>query len=368
MKVLYVSSSTVPSRAANSVHVMKMCQAIAKLGHDVRLLVLHRPEIEEAEIGDQFEHYGVDRCFEIVAKPFPSIPGRSLIYGLNAWSESRQWKPDLAYGRYFPAVAMLGLSGIPVAYESHERLWDRGALVQNLGKKLFSRKNFCKLVVISEALKKMYVDEEMAVSDQIVVAHDGADPARYFVEPTRKSFKVGYIGGVYPGRGIEMILECAKRLPNVEFHFVGGMQSDLEGLQVNGVGTNVRCHGYVPPEKIPELRASFHVLLAPYQKKVAVWGGKGDTSSFMSPLKIFEYMAAGRPMICSDLPVLREVLDEDNTLLCDPENTDAWVEAIERLRNDHPLALRLAAKALADFEAYYTWDIRAERILRCVMT
>lgn len=365
MRILYISASTVPARTANSVHVMKMCEAMTMLGHEVRLLTLKRPEHEDAAVEDVFEYYGVERCFEVQKKPFPGIPGRQFVYSVAAWREARQWKPDLIYGRYFPAMTVLGVAGWPVVWESHEKVWERSRISRQLAKRLFKARGFCKLIVISEALKRMFILEDLLDGDRIMVAHDAADPG--VVKTNEKPagvFEAGYIGGIYPGRGIEQILECASRLEDVEFHFVGGTVEDLrEKLGIGNPSKNVVCHGYQPPERIPKLRAGFDVLLAPYQRKVAVWGGNGDTSAFMSPLKIFEYMASGRPMICSDLPVLREVLNDENAILVSPDDVDAWVKAIERLRDNSSLGTKLAAAALSDFEANYTWDIRAERIL-----
>jgi len=84
----------------------------------------------------------------------------------------------------------------------------------------------------------------------------------------------------------------------------------------------------------------------------------------MSPLKIFEYMAAGKAMLCSDLPVLREVLIHEQTaLLCDPENPEGWVRALKRLRDDVDLRKRLGKTARREFMAKYTWKTRAESIL-----
>lgn len=367
MRILYVSSSTVPSRAANSVHVMKMCQALSELGHEARLLTLDRSNSLAGEVADVFEHYGVSRSFEMKRLPFlPRVPGRQLIYAVAARREAGRWNPDLVYGRYFPAMALAGLSGLPVVWESHERIWERSAVARALARRLFKARGFRRLVVISEALKTMYVDSGLIEADRIFVAHDAADPVSSPPPSVRlgQPFRAGYVGGVYPGRGIELLLECADRLPVVEFHFVGGTGEDLQKLPgVDKLGANVICHGYQPPERIPELRASFDVLLAPYQRKVAVWGGNGDTSAFMSPLKIFEYMASGRPMICSDLPVLREVLNEENALLVSPDDTTAWAEAIARIRDDQMFAEKLATAALSDFQANYTWKTRAERIL-----
>ncbi|MCD8568755.1 MAG: glycosyltransferase [Geovibrio sp.] len=83
----------------------------------------------------------------------------------------------------------------------------------------------------------------------------------------------------------------------------------------------------------------------------------------MSPLKIFEYMASKKPIICSDLPVLREVLNENNSILVQCDSTGEWVEAISRLK-DEQLRGKLAAKAYDDFSEHYTWLKRAESVLK----
>ena len=84
----------------------------------------------------------------------------------------------------------------------------------------------------------------------------------------------------------------------------------------------------------------------------------------MSPIKVFEYMASRKPILCSDLPVLREVLrDEENALLLPPREPEAWAAALVRLKSDNALADRLALAAVHDFREHYTWQGRARRIL-----
>jgi glycosyltransferase involved in cell wall biosynthesis len=84
----------------------------------------------------------------------------------------------------------------------------------------------------------------------------------------------------------------------------------------------------------------------------------------MSPLKLFEYMAAGRPIIVSDLPVLREVVhDGVDALMCEPENTTAWEEALGRLARDADLRARLGREARAEFLRRHTWTARARAAL-----
>jgi glycosyltransferase involved in cell wall biosynthesis len=112
------------------------------------------------------------------------------------------------------------------------------------------------------------------------------------------------------------------------------------------------------------MMAECHALVAPYLENVSVHGGGGDVARWMSPLKLFEYMAMARPIVSADLPVLREVLREgENALLAAPGDAEDWVRALEQLRVDTELARRLGEQARADYEQHHTWDARAGHIL-----
>ena len=107
----------------------------------------------------------------------------------------------------------------------------------------------------------------------------------------------------------------------------------------------------------------FDVLLAPYQKKVSVAGG-GNTVQWMSPLKIFEYMSTGKPMISSDLPVLHEVLKPDkNAYLCIADDVDDWVSVLQSIQKNPTKAAQIGATAKEDFLQNYTWLRRSEKII-----
>jgi glycosyltransferase involved in cell wall biosynthesis len=101
--------------------------------------------------------------------------------------------------------------------------------------------------------------------------------------------------------------------------------------------------------------------MMPYQKAIAVSSG-GDTAAFASPLKAFEYLAAGRPILSSDLPVLREVLSDANAVLLDPQSVDVWEEALTSLAADEPRRARLGEAARRE-AARYTWLERTRRAL-----
>jgi glycosyltransferase involved in cell wall biosynthesis len=119
--------------------------------------------------------------------------------------------------------------------------------------------------------------------------------------------------------------------------------------------------GFIPNAELSSYHAACDAFLMPYQRRVAASSG-GDIARYLSPMKLFEYMACGRPILCSDLPVLREVLNSENAILLPPDNVDAWVNALQSLKGDTQRRLSLGAQARRDVEGY-TWERRAARIL-----
>jgi glycosyltransferase involved in cell wall biosynthesis len=173
---------------------------------------------------------------------------------------------------------------------------------------------------------------------------------------------------LYPGRGIELLLELARRNPSLGFLWAGGEAAAVERwrrrLDKADIG-NVHLLGFVSHERLPSIQAACDVLLMPYERRISVSSG-GDTAAFASPMKLFEYMAAGRAILSSDLPVLREVLNQDNALLIAPEDVDAWDRALKRLVEDEGLRVKLAENARREADQY-SWTRRAQRALEGIV-
>lgn len=370
MRILYLSEARLASDTANSIHVVRMAAALARQGHEV-LLWGWRGALDDAELRS---HYGLDdENLLIVRDPVGSGRPTGRIRRLlrRARDERRAlrrlrraWRPDLVYARNLFALLWTDRT-TPTILESHAPATDRiRAAVERV---VLSQARLRRLVLISSALRDLYSPEPPSALD-VIVAHDAADdPAADGASvgpPPRvpgRPLRVGHVGHLYPGRGGELLSAVAARLPDVEFHLVGGTAQDIARLRPDAPA-NVVFHGQVPPSAVAAHYAAFDVLVGPYQRRVSVQGG-GDTSRWMSPMKLFEYLSWGRPLVFSDLPVLREVLDGENAMLVPPDDVDAWVHAIARLRDDEVLAARLGTRARADFLADHTWDHRAARVL-----
>jgi glycosyltransferase involved in cell wall biosynthesis len=235
--------------------------------------------------------------------------------------------------------------------------------------------HFMRLIVISNALKCEYQRLfPWLPAGKIVVARDAADPLECTANrppdanwPGRsRALQVGYVGHLYPGRGIGLIFSLARRLPEADFHLVGGMDQDIQRWKQVDSPNNLFFHGFVAPRHLSRYYARFDLMLAPYQQRVLAVGRKKEISRWMSPLKIFDYMAAGKAMVCADLPVLREVLTHGvNAWLVPPSDPDAWQRALETLRDREDLRELLRTNARAGFLSHHTWQKRAEKVLAC---
>ena len=346
---------------------MKMCAAFGRNGHDVSLVIPNHPE-RGRDVSDVFEYYGTDRVFKIRTLPWIGIPGRSLPYAWQAARFAHSVEPDFVYGRMVHACYFSVLRGIPSIFESHMPLTEYDPVGAWMFKRMIRHAEFRRLVVISNALRKHYEHHYPELVGRIKTCPDAADEvaeARRSREREHGSsvLKVGYVGHLYRGRGVELIAKVAELSPWAEFHVIGGMQRDIEEWRGRCAGiANLVIHGFCPPAEVHAHMAGLDVMLAPYQRRVATFGSQRDTSQWMSPMKIFEYMAAVKPIIASDLPVLREVLNDSNAILVDPEDIDAWRDALAALR-DPKRREQLGRKAHDDFLRSYTWQARASRVL-----
>lgn len=365
MKITYIADSIIPSQTANSVHVMKMCQALSLNGHNVVLLVPNKID-KNIKVSDVYDFYGVEKCFKIIKLPFPKIVGGIFIFSLLSILRAKRKKADLVYTRFLYSCFLGLLMKFPTIFEIHSPSFV--TKIDNFLFRFIAKNKSKKIVVISRALRDHLAKKYKIDSAKIAVAPDGADPVPSELKPVEikndDKLRIGYVGHLYKGRGIDIIAEMARKCPWAEFHIIGGLPEDLNYWKKELVKQkNIIFYGYVPHRKVYEYMLAFDALIAPYQEKVSVLGG-GNTSEWMSPLKIFEYMAAGKAILSSDLPVLKEILTHGkNALLAPPADVDKWITNLEQIKTNVSLRKSLGEIAKREFEEKYTWKSRAEFIL-----
>lgn len=374
MKILYAAASPIPSKAANSVHVVKMAQALATNGHDVTLMA---PRLIEGDgsippLANIFAIYDVQENFAFLPHQVAATRHGTFLYALEVVRQFYRIRAEFIFTRCLPTALLASLCLVPVVYERHSDFWEN-RLQEVVYRIMAMLPRYKATIVVSHALKKYYTEQLHTPGHMVHVAPDGSDPINLstLVDPPFKKLNgrksLGYIGHLYRGRGIDLIAEMARKKPEYDFHIVGGNDEDIafwhrETARIR----NMYLHGFVPHARTKNFLLNFDAILAPYQKKVMVARG-GNTEKWMSPLKIFESMSSGKPLICSDMPVLREVLkDGENCVLCPPDDLNAWLDALDRVLLDDDFARSLGKNALDDFLQNYTWQRRAEKIIASV--
>lgn len=370
MKIVCIAASFIPSNTANSIQVVKTAHALAELGHDVRLLV---PGTGRAEWDELKRHYGLRASFEIDWIP-ENLAFRRYDYTLKAVQAAHWMAPDLVYTWMLQAAVYSLWRGIPTILELHDRVV--GAVGPWLFRRFYASGNPRRLLTNTEALRRVLTEEFDLDSAklEIQVAPNGVELERYQNLPSPdearrqlglpEGFTAGYTGHFYAGRGMDLMLGLARALPEMQFLWVGGELADVaywkEHLQQEKIH-NITLTGFVDNAILPLYQAAAEVLLMPYGRSIAGSGG-GNSAEIASPMKMFEYMAAGRAILTSDLPVIHEVLNEENAVFCPPEDLDAWTAALAALRDspEHQAALSSAARQTAES---YTWTARAARAL-----
>lgn len=378
--LVYLSEARIASRSSNSMQTMRMCAAFTAAGADVTLLHLVNdgPQPEGFK-GDVSGFYGVPDSFTRRTHPLITYdrlqrvgrgarPARAAVLGaqvlrlaaprrrrtiLYTRSHLAAWLAVEARRRVGPR------SGIrTVAVEVHDEPPTASAWR--------ALEKVDAIVVISGALRDLIAGRLPHVAGRILVEHDGVDLAAVQGEAlTREAARerlglavdrplVVYTGRVNTGKGAAVMADAApliRRATPADVLLVGKVYEDrFEAAE------DLRLTGFVPPSDVPAYLAAADVLVMPTTADLAY-------AAYTSPLKLFEYMAARRPIVASSLATVREVLEhERSALLYPPADAGALAAAVVRLLEDPALAGRLAAAAAEDV-LEYDWTRRAERIL-----
>ena len=337
---------------AHTVHILKMWDAFMCSGVDTTLLMY--PDGDEVPSASDLQtRYALSNTPRI--SWIPRNDNRA-IRALRVLFESFRAGRKRAYAyttRALPALGAL-LGGTQDVFLEFHQIMD--ARSDRLAYRLGRHSKRLHTICISQQLSEIVAQEFGFDSSGIIVEHSGHsfpihddyDAASSAGRPLRAM----YVGTLLPGKGVETIFDLARRLPNVDFVIVGGTEP------TQALPQNVTTVASVPHASVPELMGQADILLLPYTKDAMPSSGKG----FFSPLKMVEYLSAGRSIVSSRLPSISEVLvHESNCLLVEPESTEEWSAALERLERDPALRERLA-HAAAETAASHTNLERVRRI------
>jgi glycosyltransferase involved in cell wall biosynthesis len=164
-----------------------------------------------------------------------------------------------------------------------------------------------------------------------------------------------YTGHLYAWKGVDTLAAAARLLPNVEVYVVGGTEADISAYKARwGAVPNLHVVGHRPHAEMPLWQRAADVIVLPNTAKEEI------SAHYTSPMKLFEYMASGTPIVASDIPSIREVTGDDRAVLVEPDSPEALASGIRVALSSMSQKSRLAKEWVMN----HTWQERARRILK----
>lgn len=386
MKLLYITNDRIPTNWANAIQIIKTCESLSKCGLSVELVIPFQRKMyiqnTKTNIWDYYdvtEKFNITRIHSINLRVYEEsrffyrlLPAwlryilyriQDISFGFSTSLYAPFKKADVYYSRSFFCLVIPTLLKKQVIYESHEM--PRHKLSKKLSLWLFKR--ITGLVVVSSILKEHYIKEGIP-ERKILVAENGVDlkvfkiinqlDARKELNIPKDKKIICYTGALSEWKGIFILANSMKLLPEYLLYVVGGNELQqkkyLEFIQKRGLA-NIVVVGQVEPSLIPlYLAASDVVVLPNILTDNEAW--------YTSPLKLFEYLSSGKPIVATDTIPMVDILNNQNAMLVAPDNVHELANGIKRVIEDKEFARRIVNKAQVVVKNY-TWGKRAKKIL-----
>ncbi len=400
LRVAYISADKgipIGGNKGASVHIRNFCQALKDQGCQVHIFSTRDPG--ELELDFKFPVYTVTpdektspylwgrpdtKADQNLTREIKSIALNSILTNLVSRLHPRL-KFDFIYERYslwsFAGAQLATLLKIPFILEINSPLIEEEKKFRTLNleplAKTIEKFNFSKahkIMVVSEALKK-YVVKKGTPSQKVVVLPNAVNSdlfnpqvastdsfSKKLKNQKGKKFILGFVGSLKPWHGIRLLADAFLKLyqQDKSYHLLivgeGPEKKLLEELQMkNDLNGAVTLVGAVSHHKIPGLIQQMDVALAPYPKLEYF---------YFSPLKLFEYMAVGKPVVASNSGQIKNIIKHgQDGLLFDPGNSKSLIQQIEILRNNPHLRQTLGQRAAQKILKNYVWEKNAQRVL-----
>jgi glycosyltransferase involved in cell wall biosynthesis len=386
MKIIYITNARIPTEKAHGYQICKMCEEFSNAGAKVELWVPTRDNpIKE----NAFSFYGLKKNFKInYIKSFDFLKfakylGRSSFYlqSLLFFIKLLFKKIDkdaIIYTRNPEIVWPFKLRGFKVNYECHGWFSKKRKKIA-----LFFLKKCGYIITTNNYIKQEFIKNRFD-RKKILVAPNGVNMEIFDIDidkknavkklDLKKEIKNKLLNNkalVYTGsfkamgtiKGIEEILKASKLLSKDNLViFIGGTEKDIRNFKSQIKSSklkNVLVIGYRLHAEIPYWLKAADILILTGTKKSERY------RKYTSPMKLFEYMASGRPIIASNLPSFREILNDGNAVLVAPDNSKSLAKGIKKVLKNPDFSAKISKQAHKDVQNY-AWDKRAKKILKFV--
>jgi len=368
MKLFYVANLRLPTEKAHGIQIMKMCEALALNGCDVQLCC---PWRFNDIIDDPFEYYNIKKIFTIKKIPcLDLIPLDGLFGNFSFWVQTFSFliffKIYLFFqekGIVYTREQFVGLLFNNFVLEVH----DLPLKIKILHQKIWQK---AKKMIVLTSIAKIRLLETGLSEEKIMIAADGVDIQDFDVSISKDDARVKlglprdkriimYSGSFfrYGWKGVDILLSSIQYFDsNYVFVLLGCDEKEKEDIEKKYKLDNLWLVTRRPHREMAIYLKSADVLILPNKS------GDITSENYTSPLKLFEYMAANRPIVASDLPSIREILNERNAILIKPDDPFEIVKGIQRVFMERDSADILSEQAFMEVKKY-SWEKRARNIL-----
>ncbi len=382
LRIAYVTDERYPSPHTDCQQVIKTVDALGSLGCEVHLIqprmavhLFKSREQIKAAICDAFNVEGHFEVRDIRHIPASNLRIEKVPHALLGPLKARFGHYDVVHTRNLPALMVGAVMGLPMMYENYKAMPLTTPTAWKQARRALNRPNVLGLVTHSYYAAKIMA-AKVDDPESIIGIPNGYDPKDFAAYPDKAEAQreiglpdrpavAAYTGHIRPDKGISTLLNLAEDSPDVHFLIVGGTETEVTTLaqDVTKRGlSNVMLKSRVDVAKVPTYLAAADVLLLPTAAAPLMGSGR----STVLPMKVFSYLAAGRPILAPDLPDTEGVLTDDvNCIKVPTDNRTAARDALSRLVNDRDLASRLAHAAAQD-ALRFTWKGRAEKLVEFI--
>jgi glycosyltransferase involved in cell wall biosynthesis len=363
-KIFYIAEFSLPSTSAYSIHVLKICDSFSNFFDSCSLIIPYNKKSHYFK--KVKKNYNLKNNF-LITSFFRSERinfALRIIFSLKVVSHLYKYKDNkevLIYSRSILTSIFLSIFQIPNYLELHHDLKGLTKFFFTITRFDFFRRNI-KFILLHKNLLKAIPDlnNNYIILDDAVDIEDFSSYKKNNLN-NKKNNTCAYFGSLTKGKGLEIIFSIAEKMKNINFH----IYTDITLLNKRFITkiNNVKFYNHVSYSKVPLIMSKYDVVLMPYQDKVAARSNNLEISKFMSPLKLFDYLASCKIIIASDLKVYTHILRNNfNSILIEYNNINLWCKKIRQVfrnrSNFHYMKVNAYNTAVK-----YTWDKRVLNII-----
>ena len=364
MRICYLFNSSVPSHNPSSLQVIKTCEGLTQLKHKVYLITPNTGL-----------KYNINNYYDLIFAPkriklkfFKKFPKGLNYYLFSLFSVIKgiSLKPDIFVTRNLFTLIILLFFNKKVIVELHHDFSNEGRLINFVytSFNILNSNNIIKIVAITTAVKNFLTKELKVNKKKIKIIPSASSLQVKFSKLKKKTnYNIGYFGSLEKSKGSEFIINLSKIDKNNNYYIYGGDKKIIDILKKNVQNKNLYLNEYVPYKKLKHQISKMDVLVMPSNKNILrSTGSVGNIAKYTSPLKLFDYLSAGKLIIVSDLKVFKEIIEHNKHCIVISLNHTKWIKVLANIKNNLK-KFNILKKNAFMLSKKYTYKNRARQLL-----